>query len=79
MGHRRSSVPRTSQLNGATIHQGSAFFLQRLSSMMRPWVLGVVAGAAAWALARYQARKIVPAKIAAEKLRQAWADYHTVA
>jgi hypothetical protein len=47
--------------------------------MIRPWVLGVIAGAAAWTLARYQARKVVPAVLAAEKLRQAWADHHTVA
>jgi hypothetical protein len=46
--------------------------------MLRPWVFGLLAGAAACALMRTTSR-VVPASLAAEKLRQAWADHHTVA
>lgn len=46
--------------------------------MMRPWILGLIAGAVAWALTRTSSRT-VPVQVAAEKLRQAWADHHTVA
>jgi hypothetical protein len=49
------------------------------SLMSRPWIFGILAGAAAWALARSSYTRVVPAGIAAEKLRQAWADHHTVA
>jgi hypothetical protein len=48
--------------------------------MTRPWILGILAGAAAWALvlrAEAAARAVVRADIAAEKLRQAWANNHT--
>jgi hypothetical protein len=47
--------------------------------MVRPWLLGIVAGAAAWALAHYQSHRVIPAAVAAERLRKAWADNHTVA
>lgn len=47
--------------------------------MMRPWLLGILAGAAAYALVHYQSHKVIPATVAAEKLRKAWADHHTVA
>jgi hypothetical protein len=50
--------------------------------MNRPWVLGIIAGAAAWALVRQanaSARAVIRADIAAEKLRQAWANNHTIA
>jgi hypothetical protein len=46
--------------------------------MIRPWVFGLMAGAAAWALMRSTSR-VVPAAVAAERLRQAWADHHTIA
>ena len=48
--------------------------------MNRPWVLGLLAGAAAVALVRRAnsaARKVIRADIAADKLRQAWANNHT--
>ena len=50
--------------------------------MNRPWVLGVIAGAAAWALVcrgNAAARAVVRADVAAEKLRRPWANNHTLA
>jgi hypothetical protein len=47
--------------------------------MFRPWLLGILAGAAAITLARYRSHRVIPATVAAEKLRNAWADHHTIA
>lgn len=47
--------------------------------MFRPWIVGLVAGAAAVALFRSRSPRVVPVSMAAEQLRQAWADHHTVA
>ena len=46
--------------------------------MIRPWMIGIMASAAAWAIVRRSTR-VVPAAVAAEMLRRAWADHHTTA
>lgn len=46
--------------------------------MFRPWFVGLLAASAAFLLSRRPSRPI-PASVAAERLRQAWADHHTVA
>ncbi len=49
--------------------------------MFRPWVLGLLAGAAALALFRRSqssSSAVLEAAVAAEKLRLAWAKNHTV-
>jgi len=58
---------------------GVDFKKLRAPLMIRPWLFGILAGAAAWALAHYQSHRVIPAAVAAEKLRKAWADNHTVA
>ena len=47
----------------------------------RPWILGVLAGVAAWAIVRKEAAALVVVKadVAAELLRQAWDKNHTTA
>ena len=47
----------------------------------RPWLLGVLAGVAAWSIVRKEAAAlaIVKADVAAELLRQAWSKNHTTA
>jgi hypothetical protein len=47
----------------------------------RPWILGVLAGVAAWAIVRKEAAALVVVKadVAAELLRQAWGKNHTTA
>ncbi len=50
--------------------------------MNKPFVFGLLAGLSTWALVHRSntaKKRIVPAKDAAMKLQQAWADHHTSA
>jgi hypothetical protein len=46
--------------------------------MLRPWIVGLIAGAVAVVLFRSRSPRVIPVGLAAEQLRQAWADHHTV-
>lgn len=50
--------------------------------MIRPWLFGLFIGTAAWLLVRRgvsSSRRVVPVDQAADRLRRAWSDHHTVA
>ena len=49
--------------------------------MIRPLLVGIVSGAAAWLIASKAAtnRAVIPAEVAAAKLQDAWSEYRTVA